>query len=80
MQSSRSPMVTALAMQPSVGFLAQGSKGQASRHCLQKPHEDVLTLSALGEEGFSGTRSAAEQILGYTWCPSTCRWGHKCRG
>ena len=63
MQSSRSPIVTALAMQPSVGFLALGSKGQASRHCLQNPQEVVLTLSALGEEGFSGTRSAAEQIL-----------------
>ena len=63
MQSSRSPMVTALAMQPSVGFLALGSKGHASRHCLQNPQEDVLTLSALGAAEFSGTRSAAEQML-----------------
>ena len=63
MQSSRSPIVTASAMQPSVGFLALGSKGHASRHCLQNPHEEVLTLSALGEERFSGTRSAAVQML-----------------
>ena len=55
-------MVAALAMHPSVGFLAPGSNGQACKHSLHNPQEEVVTLSTDGGAGLAGTMSAAVQM------------------